>query len=469
MSLKTLVYWVRARQSDHFHVLMFAPVLTLSFLSLVVRTADSAVDLTSEKKKVAQHLRHRLHAIQQDQDGAGAGACACHSAEPAAAQPRAARVEFPTPDIAPLKETVFAAHRGDGRHPAHGLLCTAHRDAGPSALMCQDRAGETPAFFLILPPEDDEDRFSPHTTPPRAVRGERHGSLLSLAANPLLLKTIRDPLARRVVSLTVSFEHGEVTPTECFETVAGDFDGQVLSFGILQWNVGSCSLQPLLRAFREKDPRRFRAAMEDGAEFIERLLAAPCDQAPALARRVLLNRKGQVRERWLNRFRALGRTRTFQEVQIEFLLPYVHKAYRLADEFGFHSERAIALFFDIVIQNGSIPAGVRAQYEQDLREAKRRLGRAPREVERMELLARRQAEAAHPRWVDTVRKRKITIVRGKGSVNGVRYDLDSVGIKLRPHRGKRAIALTKERTASEQPARQGGQGGASAGPPRTAG
>ncbi|MEW6296440.1 MAG: hypothetical protein AB1671_01695, partial [Thermodesulfobacteriota bacterium] len=156
MSLKTLVYWVRARQSDHFHVLMFAPVLTLSFLSLVVRTADSAVDLTSEKKKVAQHLRHRLHAIQQDQDGAGAGAC--HSAEPAAAQPRAARVEFPTPDIAPLKETAFAAHRGDGRHPAHGLLCTAHRDAGPSALMCQDRAGETPAFFLILPPEGDEDR-----------------------------------------------------------------------------------------------------------------------------------------------------------------------------------------------------------------------------------------------------------------------------------------------------------------------
>lgn len=456
MSLKTLVYRRRSWRSDHFHVLICAPVFTLSFLSLVVRTADSAVDLTSEKKKVAQHLQQRLHVLRHDAQGTEIEASVCPLSDQAAVtHTHTLQLRSSLLDSAPLGGTAGATCSTHG-HPAHDFSCGPQRD---TIFMCQDQiaAGMSP-FFPSSAARNDEGSSFIHTPQLPLERKAGDSSPLSLAANPLLLNTIRDPLARRVVSLTAAFEHGESTPAECFETIAGDFDGQVLSFGILQWNLGSCSLQPLLRAFRERDPQRFQHIMQDGARFMERLLAAPCDEGVRLARQELLTRRGQVREHWLARFRALGRTQVFQEVQLQFLLPYVRKAYRLAEEFGFHSERAIALFFDIVIQNGSIPTSVRTQYEQDLQEAERHLGRTLSEVDRMELLARRQAEAANPKWVDTVRKRKITIARGKGSVNGVRYDLDSVGIKLRPYRGRRTIVFTQERTSRERPPQKDVQG-----------
>lgn len=456
ISLKTIGDWARTWQSDYFHVLTFAPVLTLAFLSLVVRTADSAVDLTDEKKKVARHLRHRLQMLQEDRRGLEHG---CHLPEQTMAHAYAVEPEPGSYALAPREhpELTTLAPQSREAEPAPRCLCGTPHPGETSVPMCKD----TTLMLGFSPFRSLEDAKSRHPAPvPRSAvqESKEKSSPLSLAASPLLIDTIRDPLARRVVSLTAAFEHGEMRSAECFEAVTGDFDGQVLSFGILQWNLGSCTLQPLLRAFREKDPRQFRASMEEGAGFIERLLASSCEKAVILARREFLTRKGQVKERWRNRFRTLGRIRAFQEVQLQFLLPYMQKAYRLADEFGFHSERAIALFFDIIIQNGGIPTSVRARYAQDVQEAQRRLRRRLNEVERMEFLARRQAEAANPRWVETVWKRKFTIARGKGNVNGIRYDLDSVGIKLRPHRLKRALVLTDKSMGRQRSGQKGRPG-----------
>src|SRR5439155_8578473 len=135
------------------------------------------------------------------------------------------------------------------------------------------------------------------------------------------------------------------------------------------------SLQPLLGAFRRKDNTRFRILMGAEADVMDRLIEAPCDDALSLARRVMLDADGQVKEPWVTRFRALGRERVFQEVQVQSLLPQVQKAYSLAEEFGFHSERAVALFFDILVQNGGVPPLVRMQYEQDLHAGEGSLGR----------------------------------------------------------------------------------------------
>jgi hypothetical protein len=50
------------------------------------------------------------------------------------------------------------------------------------------------------------------------------------------------PLAGRSLALTGSFETGKLPP-DCFSALAGDFDGQGLSFGALQWNIEQGSLQ----------------------------------------------------------------------------------------------------------------------------------------------------------------------------------------------------------------------------------
>ena len=54
------------QQSGHIQLLIVAPILTLSFLSLVVRTASSAVDSSIEKKKVTEQLKRRLSEAQNE-------------------------------------------------------------------------------------------------------------------------------------------------------------------------------------------------------------------------------------------------------------------------------------------------------------------------------------------------------------------------------------------------------------------
>jgi murein DD-endopeptidase MepM/ murein hydrolase activator NlpD len=53
------------RQSGQIHFLIIAPILTLFFLSLIVRSADSAIGSAAEKEKVAAQLRKRLEEVRE--------------------------------------------------------------------------------------------------------------------------------------------------------------------------------------------------------------------------------------------------------------------------------------------------------------------------------------------------------------------------------------------------------------------
>src|SRR5829696_9897649 len=66
-----------------------------------------------------------------------------------------------------------------------------------------------------------------------------------------------ESLEHRCLALTGTFETSTVAPG-CFSCVVGDFDGQGISFGALQWNFGQGSLQPIL----ERMLRNHREVME---------------------------------------------------------------------------------------------------------------------------------------------------------------------------------------------------------------
>src|SRR5215212_3089665 len=59
-TVKARIRILLAQQSGHIQLLIFAPILTLFLLSLVVRTANSAIDPTLEKKKITHQLKQRL-------------------------------------------------------------------------------------------------------------------------------------------------------------------------------------------------------------------------------------------------------------------------------------------------------------------------------------------------------------------------------------------------------------------------
>ncbi|MCS6925984.1 MAG: M23 family metallopeptidase [Candidatus Binatia bacterium] len=100
--LKGTLYAILAQESGHIQLLLIAPILALSFLSLVVRTASSAVDPTLEKKKVTEQLKRRLSEVQHEAEDDSTHEDDDHRAQDLPESPVAALPS--SPSIAPAHE-----------------------------------------------------------------------------------------------------------------------------------------------------------------------------------------------------------------------------------------------------------------------------------------------------------------------------------------------------------------------------
>jgi hypothetical protein len=238
------------------------------------------------------------------------------------------------------------------------------------------------------------------------------------------------PLTFRSLALSGAFET-DTGPPDCFAGLSGDFDDQGLSFGVCQWNLGQGSLQPLLTATDRGHADVVDAVFGPHAAELRAMLASSREEQLAWARSIQ-NQRSVISEPWRGLFKSLGRREEFQDVQVDAASRMHQEALTWCQTFGVRSERALALMFDIRVQNGSIRDTTRAQILRDFTA----LGAANPddvEVERLRVIANRRAEAANPRWVADVRARKLTIANGTGTVHGAHYDLEAqYGITLKP-------------------------------------
>jgi len=278
----------------------------------------------------------------------------------------------------------------------------------------------------------------------------------------------------RCLALTGSFETGCALP-ECFAGVAGDFDGQGMSFGALQWNLGQRSLQPLLREIDQLHPAVLDGVFDDYAAELRAVLDASQREQLAWARSIQDVNRRRLQEPWHGLFKALGRRDECQQAQARAARARYDAARELCRQYEVWSERAVALMFDILVQNGSIGPLVRAQIERDF--AALSPG-SPEDVEaaRLLVIANRRAAAAKPQWVEDVRQRKLAIATGKGSVHGRRYHLDEdygIGLRRAEEPGVQApagalAALTSPLTGRRSAPGAAPAGRAAAAPPRRA-
>jgi peptidoglycan hydrolase-like protein with peptidoglycan-binding domain len=242
----------------------------------------------------------------------------------------------------------------------------------------------------------------------------------------------------RCVALTGTFETGTGFP-ECFCGISGDFDKQGISFGVLQWNFGQGSLQPLLQEMIEEHGEITQSIF--GTNFAPLREAVQLGQQRdeqqellAFSRSIQHPVTHRIYEPWLGYAKALGRTKEFQNIQVRHAGKAFERARALVSEFSLLSERSVALMFDIVTQNGSIGAVTRAQIRSDIEHLSPGLSDDDREVAMLRIVANRRAEAANPIWVDDVRRRKLCVANGKGIVHGIPFDLEAdFGISLAPH------------------------------------
>ncbi len=129
-------------------------------------------------------------------------------------------------------------------------------------------------------------------------------------------------------------------------------------------------------------------------------------------------------EPWKGLFKTLGRNEAFQNIQIKYSSETFQRAIELCREFGVWSERALALMFDVVVQNGSISNETRKKINGDISRLSSNIPEKDLEVEKLRIIANRRAEASRAQFREDVRRRKLCCANGKGNVHGTDYDLE---------------------------------------------
>ncbi len=252
------------------------------------------------------------------------------------------------------------------------------------------------------------------------------------------------PLATRVLTMTAAFETARAYPG-CFGTLAGNFDGQGLSFGALQWNIGIGSLQPLWVEMRDSHPAELKAALGGLYDGFCRMLDRPRNEQMAWALSIqspVPNRVNtwRIADGWTNALQTLGTTKEMIAIEVKQADAFYQVALGFCRDYQLTSERGAALMFDVRVQNGSVDRNgsgplIRADFDQ----IDPGLAAQDKEVARMEIIARRRAAVARADFRDDVLQRKLTIAQGTGTVHNRAYDLaKDFGIGMVPF-GQRSL------------------------------
>ena len=240
-------------------------------------------------------------------------------------------------------------------------------------------------------------------------------------------------LDHQCLALTGAFETNH-PPPDCFAGLSGDFDGQGISFGVLQWNIGQGNLQPLLAEMNRNHPDLLGQIFGPNYSALVAMLGETLDEQLAWARSIQDPIKHALFEPWQGQFKTLGRQQEFQDIETKSAAGLFQDARTLCNDYGVSSQRAAALMFDIMVQNGGIKNWVRPLILSDfqqLDQAGSEPGDVPLEVARLRIVATRVASSANPKWIADVQNRKLTIANGQGTVHGDYYDLENqYGISL---------------------------------------
>ncbi|MET0450252.1 MAG: M15 family metallopeptidase [Mycobacterium sp.] len=295
--------------------------------------------------------------------------------------------------------------------------------AASSVSHCAIPSKYLPGLLAALPaPSASDER--------EAIHGEwfdepRTESDYALASNGLTAAEFK------AVQITSTLETGT---RGGFHGLSGNFDGYGISFGLVNWNIGTGSLQPLLRDFAANEPARWRAVFGSNASSFAALIAPTGANAVRGQLRYAIEHmntrrivKGKtvwsVNEPWVTYFKRLSEDSAFQAIQVQFVRKLLDRARHYCEYFGLKSEMSFTFMFDAVSSHG--PWWLEKKWKNG--------GQKRRELLRPRLVAMEGkygkgnipedsvllaiadvlAETSSERWRDNVKRRKYWFVTGK--------------------------------------------------------
>ncbi|WP_176053333.1 hypothetical protein [Paraburkholderia caribensis] len=139
-----------------------------------------------------------------------------------------------------------------------------------------------------------------------------------------------------------------------FGAVTGNFDGMGISVGVLQWNIGSNSLQPLVLAL---DPATIHRLCPTCGDALLRACKSPSSQGLEIVNAWQVG--GRLAPPTLTELKALAQSDEFVAQQVDAAAKVAQRAYNTASDWyktwgGNLNTQGFCWFFDVYTQNGGV-------------------------------------------------------------------------------------------------------------------
>ncbi len=324
------------------------------------------------------------------------------------------------------------------------LLLAVYAAAAPAAALEAERAGAEQGFAaaqgLLITPFAVHHRPTPSApTPPQVCSGL---DFKGVTWPPSMSR--EDELALEL-ALNIS---GSYEGADGWANLTGNFDGQGVSLGLLNQNLGQGSLQPLLIKLWQSHPEVARSILapdhlQSMTEMLQLWQGTPVPGGPSagpssridepppgaqsMGGRESTSVAWAVRSLyagehfdpvWKAELTALASHPDFVSIQIAAALDLHSQALNDERRIGVRELRAYLMMFDVAVQNGGF-------YPDDVSDYAAYVRGAPHATssQKLEVLLSLRLRHVRSRFVADVRSRKRAIIRGKGVVHGEVRDL----------------------------------------------
>ena len=215
------------------------------------------------------------------------------------------------------------------------------------------------------------------------------------------------------INITSTFEGG-------FSAIAGNFDGAGMSLGGIQFNIGSGTLQPLLKDILDQNrPLVVSIFGENKTRCIENMLSLS-SIAEQIQWAISIQNDNVIETTWKNAFIALCETDDFINIQMYYIKEdYAPLALADFKRFNFTTLRAYSLMFDIAVQCGGI------DLKTELPEIESQISKTDNDIRKMTIISNVVAEHSSSSFIENVRARKLCITNGTGTVNQTKWELNT--------------------------------------------
>lgn len=164
-------------------------------------------------------------------------------------------------------------------------------------------------------------------------------------------------LKEKSLAVTGFFETSNGYPT-CYGITSGNFDGMGLSHGVLQFNLGQGSLQPVWNYMNTNYNQTcrdiFGTYYTEWANMLADTQANQVAWGDSISLGTTSEEKRQIDPTWKSMFQTLGETQASIDKQITYADNWRPNAQKWFDSLGLWSRRAYTICFDISVHLGRL-------------------------------------------------------------------------------------------------------------------